>query len=184
MDVREAVGRIRDAVIQVQQSGQQFVAISPLLEFLQSVELQAPLDSETRKLQHDSNLAQYRAKVDNGIEMLRSVLDTAKTALTTSILVNGGATVALLAFLGNIIGKTPSVPEAMWETLVLSVVFFACGVLAGAIATGSTYLAQYCYHEDWKRSGIGFHITTIAFVFASYLTFLGGVISAYHALIQ
>lgn len=183
MDVREAIGRIRAAVIQVQQSGQQFVAITPLLEFLQSVELQAPLDSETRKLQHDSNLAHYKADVDHGIEMLRSVLDTAKTALTTSILVNGGATVALLAFLGNIIGKTPPVPEAMRETLVLSLMFFACGVLAGAIATGSTYVAQYCYHEGWKRSGIGFHITTLFLVVVSYLTFLGGVVSAYHALV-
>lgn len=184
MDIREAIGRIRTAVIQVQQSGQQFIAVESLLEFMRAVELDAPLESETRKLQHESNLAHYKATNDHAIEMLRSVFETAKTALTTSILINGGATVALLAFLGNFLGKNPLAFVGMRASLVLSLVFFASGVITGAMATGSTYCTQYCYSVDWKRFGMGFHIVTVVLVISSYLTFIGGIVTAYHALIK
>lgn len=123
MDAREAIKRIRTAVIQEQQSGQQSIAVESLLEFMNAMELDTPLESGIRTLQHESNLAHYKAKNDHAIEMLRSVFETAKTALTTSILINGGATVALLAFLGNIFGKNPLAFVGMRSSLVLSLVF-------------------------------------------------------------
>lgn len=62
MDVREATAKIRTALVKVQESGQQVVAIPALLQFLRAVEQEAPLDLETRKLQHESNLTYYRAQ--------------------------------------------------------------------------------------------------------------------------
>jgi hypothetical protein len=113
-----------------------------------------------------------------------SVLEAAKTALTTSILVNGGATVALLAFLSNLIGKSSSDPKALQALLVVSLVYFAGGVLAGAVATGSAYLTQSCYGNRWNRCGIAFQIISIILVVGTYMAFLGGVVSTYHALMK
>lgn len=113
--------------------------------------------------------------------MLRSVVESGKTALTTSILVNGGATVALLAFLGNLISKSPSQLLPMQTLLVASLMSFAAGVLAGAVATGTTYVTNYCYTAAWRPWGIGFHVLTVVLVAGAYVAFLGGVVAAYHA---
>ena len=184
MDVREAIAKVRTALVEVQTSGQQVVAIPALLDFLQAVEQEAPLDSETRKLQHESNLAYYRAQREHAIEMLRGVVESGKIALTTSILVNGGATVALLAFLGNVLARCASGPVAIQAPLVMAIMFFAAGVLSAAVATGSTYVTNYCYTESWRRLAIGFHILTVALVVGAYVAFLGGMVSAYHAFIK
>jgi hypothetical protein len=116
--------------------------------------------------------------------MLRGVVESGKIALTTGILVNGGATVALLAFLGNLLARSPSGPTPMQAPLVVAIMFFAGGVLSAAVATGSTYVTNYCYTENWRSSAIGFHALTIALVIGAYLAFLGGTVSAYHAFIK
>jgi hypothetical protein len=179
MDAREAIAKVREALTEVQTSGQQVVPIPALLEFLRAVEQEAPLDAETRKLQHESDLAYYRAQSENAIEMFRGVVESSKIALTTIILVNGGATVALLAFLGNVVTTTSPGLAAMRPALARSIMFFASGVLLAAIATGTTYVTNYCYTYEWKRSALRFHILTIALVLGSYACFLGGMLSAY-----
>jgi hypothetical protein len=50
MDAREAIAKVRTALVEVQTSGQEVVAVPALLEFLRAVEQEAPLDSETSKL--------------------------------------------------------------------------------------------------------------------------------------
>lgn len=166
----------------LQAAGQRVVDIASLIDFLRAVESQAPPDAELRKLQHDSALAQYKAEREIALEMLRSVIETAKTALTTSILVNGGASVALLALVGTLsAGKSPT---AVSVALVYALVSFACGVLLGAIATGATYFTQYCYEQQFRRSAVGFHVFTVLLILGSYIAFAVGVISAYHAFIK
>jgi len=55
------------------------------------------------------------------------------------------------------------------------------GVLLGGMATGSTYLAQFCYHQEHKRSAVAFHVATVVLVLASYAAFATGAWGAYHA---
>lgn len=179
MDTKEVLDRIRAALNQVQFSGQSFVFVPALLQFLADLERSAPEATELRKLQQDSNIEWFRSQHQMHIELLRSVVDTAKAALTSSILINGGATVVLLAFAGTIINKgaSVSVPSPVVNGLVL----FGFGVLAAAIASGATYAAQFCYRFSWQRSAIGFHIAAIALVIGSYVLFAAGLITAHHA---
>ena len=178
MDAKDAIAHIRKALDEVLASGQQFVHVPTLLQFLFEVERDAPIASETRKLQHESNLTAYRAQHEASLEMFRSVLAAGKAALTASILVNGGASVALLAFLGNSWKANIGQPA---QALVFAMVLFAAGVLAGAIASGLTYVTQFCYSREWARSGVGFHIGTIILVAISYVLFACGIVTAYHA---
>jgi len=199
MGVREAIAKIRDLLEQQKKSGQSVVEITAILDCLGTVEQQESLDSERRKLEHESHLAHYRALQESNlagylnerqidqeiaVEMFRSVLMAAKIALTTSILVNGGATIALLSFLGSLIGKTPPPPAGMQSLLSRSLICFAVGVVAGAFATGFAYLTQFCYASDRRRWGIGFHVVTVVLTAGAYIAFLGGVVEAYRAFIK
>lgn len=191
-----SIQKVRAAVVDVEQSGQKSVDIQALLNFLTSVESELPLDIEMMKLNHatklahdkalhDGALAQYKAEVDGQNEMFRSVIDTGKTALTTSILVNGGATVALLALIGNLLAKAvPGQAAILAPGLLSAVVSFAAGVLLGAVATGATYCTQYCYHHEHSKSATTFHIATFVFVVSTYVAFAIGVGLAYHGFIK
>ena len=57
------------------------------------------------KAQHKNQLAQYNAEraaeLSFDIEMFKSVIIAGQAALKSAILINGGATVALLAFIGS-----------------------------------------------------------------------------------
>ena len=181
MDTSSPFSKLHEALLDVQQSGQRNIDIQALQTFLHSIERNAPLNLEISKLQQDSRLAQYKADRDVGLEMLRAVLAAGQSALTTSILVNGGATVALLALIGNLYSKSSGSAFSVLDPLVLALVAFAIGVLFGAVATGATYATQYCYAMRFARSAKVFHLLTVGLVLISYLFFAAGIVGAYHA---
>lgn len=183
---------IRKALADLSTAGRTSVDIPALSAFLDALERDLPIESEIRKLNHESqlaqqkleqerNLAHYKATVDSETEMFRSVIDTAKAALNTSILVNGGASVALLALLGNLVARPNPTPPALQQGLIVSLAFFAFGVLLGAIATSSTYLSQFCYQNERRRIAIAFHSLTAVLVLSTYVTFALGLSNAYYA---
>lgn len=180
METREAIDQIKLALADLQSKGQHFVHIPALIRSLDALEKGATLSSaETRKLQHETDLEWYKAQRQSELEMFKSVIQTGQTALKTSIIVPGGAAVALLAFIGNIWSETQSAVVA--KALPLSVLLFSAGVLLGAVATGTTYLSQAAYAHKCRRSGVVFHAFTIASVVAAYIVFGIGVWFAYKA---
>lgn len=181
MDAKDAISRVRTDVGALMEKGQQFVQIPALLQYLNDLEHQAPGIYQAAQLQHQSQLAYHRSVHESQLEMFKSVLESGQTAVNTAILVCGGGTVALLAFVGNLMAKVPSV--AVPYPLVLGLIMFAIGVLFGAIAAGARYVCQYCYANSWLRSAIGFHIFCVALVVASYLSFGAAVIAAYHGFV-
>ncbi len=113
---------------------------------------------------------------DLALEMFRSVMEFAQHALKTIILINGGAAVAVLAFIGNIWRKLQGMDVA--GALVTSEGWFAGGVLLGAVATGTSYFAQYFYErKTFDKWAIGFHVVTVALVVGAYASFGLGIYS-------
>src|SRR3546814_644754 len=112
--------------------------------------------------------------------MFRSVISSGQSALKSSILINGGATVALLAFVGTVWNDPQSAPTL--GPLVSVLVLFAVGVLLSAMAHGTTYLSQYFYSMVGERTGAAFHILTVALVLGAYSTFGWATFSIYDAL--
>jgi hypothetical protein len=179
VEAKDALNRIRADVGALMERGQQFVQIPALLQYLNDLEANAPAISQASQLQHQSQLAHHRAVHESQLEMFKSVLETGQTAVNTAILVSGGGTVALLAFVGNLMAKSAPVPFP----LVVGILLFAVGVLCGAVAAGARYICQYCYGNNWLRSAIGFHIFCVALVLASYALFAAAVVAAYHGFI-
>jgi hypothetical protein len=109
------------------------------------------------------------------LEQFRSVIQVAAMALRSALIINGGASLALLTFLGNM-------PEKSGMTFfVCALKLYVWGVATAAIATGTSYLAQYRYLYEVKHDPKccwGRYVTwlTIAIVFSSYTLFvLGGI---------
>lgn len=74
--------------------------------------------------------AKTKAHADHNLELLKSVVTAGEAVLKTLLLINGGAAVAVLAFLGNVLSKDPATGVA------LSVPKVATGLLRFGAAVG------------------------------------------------
>ena len=114
------------------------------------------------------------------LEMFKSVISSGQNALRTAFLMNGGATVAILAFLGKLSDGNKAKIPIFSESLVM----FVIGVLAITMSSGMTYLSQWFYHtsETWKlKTGFALNIFAIVLGLSSYGFFIWGAIRAYMA---
>ena len=183
MEAKLVIGLIRTELEKAKKSGIQFIDANALLTYLSELERAAPAATEAVKFQHESELAFRRLQHESSLEMFRSVIESGKTALKTCILVNGGAAIALLAFIGNIFSKSQvnnSVPQGLANALL----DFSGGVWLGALSSGLTYLSQGGYHRNCPKMARVFNSIGISFVAIAYILFGVGVFAAYHAFVK
>ena len=125
---------------------------------------------ETNKQRHEWQL-----------EGFRSVIQVGQSALKTCILVNGGAAVALLAFVGHLVEQAK--PQIPVRSLALAMAVFVGGVFAGGLASAFTYLSQWSSSGNWPRTGLALNIAAIASGLVSLGCFCGGGVCAYFAIV-
>jgi hypothetical protein len=82
---------------------------------------------------------------DHPLETYKSVIQVSLEGLKLMALLNGGAAVAILAYLGNITGKVPKTPNMTWP--------MAC-FLAGLFFTGLTFFISYVTQFSLYRESI------------------------------
>ncbi|MEA3427870.1 MAG: hypothetical protein U9Q84_01340 [Thermodesulfobacteriota bacterium] len=187
MQAKKIIDLIKEAILDIKHKGQDIVSIDALLNYLDALKGNTEeihkADQQKFELnfraEHERNLAHYDAQQQYSLEMLRSVISYSQAALKSAILINGGAAVALLAFIGNIWAKTTA-KEAV-EFLTFSIASFSFGVLAAAFGAGTTYLTQYCYMVSWNKTAIALHILTVIVVLISFVLFANGAYEAYLA---
>lgn len=125
-------------------------------------------------------------------ERLKVVTQAGNFALKSAILINGGASVAMLAFIGHLFSISEGIVRA--EQLSSSLVVFAIGTLVAAIASGATYVGEIYRSmsefnkllkqsfEQSKRWADRFAWTAIFLVVTAYVLFIGGVYCVYTAI--
>lgn len=127
------------------------------------------------ELKHQSDLAGYVATQESNRVLLEAVMGFASATLKSALLINGGAAVAILAYLGNARSEMRSeFPHAL--------LMFTSGVLFAAVASGASYLAQYQYAKreaKAERWGDGYRGVAIGLVFLTYIAFAFGSYNAY-----
>lgn len=116
---------------------------------------------------------------EHELEITRTFVGYSTLTLKSVILINGGAAVALLAFMGNVWDKSSEL--AVIYPLTKAIAFFAYGVLAGAFGAGTTYFTQWFYAQKWKSIGKAFHIGSIIIILLAYILFGFGVYEVYTA---
>lgn len=136
------------------------------------------MDAELHKANLQKWIEDVKCAHAHSIEMFKSVITAGQNALRTSFLMNGGASVATLAFIGHI--ATSDAPSRV-QLFVPSLTMFGFGVLIAALASGGTYLSQWFYASErsWAvRIGFWLNIGTIILGIAAYVVFGFGVMNA------
>jgi hypothetical protein len=176
-ELRDTVRSLRD------EKGISEIKCDNLIAYLEEImnspdEEISPSGMEKYKAELQVWIKKHEAEQIYTVEKSRTVILTGQNALKTAFLMNGGATVALLAFLGKLSDQHPDKIPAFASCMVI----FVIGVLAITMASGSTYLSTgfYAGAKSWqKRTGFWLNIFTIFFGVASYGFFIWGTIRAY-----
>jgi len=109
--------------------------------------------------------------------METALINLSQNAFKTIIIINGGAAVALLAFLGNIWAKDPSLEVVI--SIASAISLFSIGVLVGALGSGMVYVCNYLYAINKSSTATKFHILTAVLAIGAYVCFGLGAYSAH-----
>ncbi len=177
MKAIDVLKEIRQALSQTRQQGHSTVSIDAMENYLILFEKDVENDSYDRSLNHEAELAKFKAENDrkiaylnnqtaNSLEMFRSVITAGQSALKSSMVINGGAAAALLAFTGKV--WETQISELVAGSLTSSILVFCLGVLCAALAAGTTYLSQLAFASDWVKVGHAVNCFNILAVLSSY----------------
>jgi hypothetical protein len=187
MESKELIEAFRKQLEQVEAQGNQQVQVTALRVYLDALEKDAGASQEYRNREHAGMLADFAARNEHGIEMLKAVLEAGKSALHALLIINGGAVVAMLGVMSNLVGKSGG--AALARYLALPLLQFGIGVLLGAIGFAFRYLSQASYSNssssgdrsdlvgDWLR------YAAILSAIAGYVLFGFAVGNAYNAVL-
>lgn len=117
---------------------------------------------------------------DQEKEMFRTIFTYGEHAVKSVLLINGGAAVALLAFVGNILAR--GIRTSLASDYSLPLAYYSFGVLAGSLAMGSSYITQYSYVHFRQRCGIVWHWVTATLVASAYVCFGVATFLCYEAI--
>lgn len=187
MESKEVIESFRKQLDQVEGQGGKQVQVSALRAYLNALEKDAGSSQEYRRQEHEGMLAHYTAKTQHSIEMLKAVLEAGKSALHALLIINGGAVVALLGVLSNLVGKAGGPDFAI--ALALPLLLFGIGVLAGATGFAFRYFSQACYSEsdddndEYENWGDRFRYSAIAAALGGYALFGTAIAYSYKAVL-
>ncbi len=126
---------------------------------------------------------------DQQTVLLEAQMAFAVSALKAVTIVNGAAVLALLAFLGHVIGQNSVFASAVIAEMTYPMTLFALGTVTGVSATGVTYLAQALFVERpnldrvwWCRPGEIARFIGLALVVLGLMLFIWGIVSSGTAL--
>lgn len=183
MNAKQFAAQMKTMIQDIKSKGTAAIYCDNIIAYLD--EVQSSPESEPTQV----DIERYRADLQNWIEankhqhegnleMFRSVITSGQNAIKSSLLLNGGAAVALLAFIAHLAEvRADKVPE-----FAACLLPFAFGVLAIVVTSGCTYLSQWFYSGQlsWaKRAGFVLNILCILLGISSYVLFTYGLLTSY-----
>jgi hypothetical protein len=205
IDAISVIKDLREAIKHAKEKGQQSILIDNLNTYLDTTQeiienapenynakekedhLDKEMQQNQKKFENDIAIANIRSL--HSIEMFKSVIESGLNAIKTSIILNGGAAIAILAFIGDLIKESPNSNIIISSTGKALLVFMFGAGLSG-LAMGSRYLSQFFYSDALEKSYEGkkdysqtlgqiINILSIALTTLSFLAFFyGGSLSS------
>ena len=179
MESLQILNQLRVELIELKSQGVKTLDLEALESYIENLNKGTEFSIELQKMNHQSSLAHYDAQIKNNIALFKSVIDSGREAINALVLINGGAVVSLLGFMGATISKGLS--SSLGANLTTPLLYFGLGVLAGAFAFGGRYCAQWFYSSDFMKIGHSFLFVTVFVVIAGYMLFGFGICEAYSA---
>jgi hypothetical protein len=174
---KTAIQIIREHVRAVQKEGGCWVtaeSIEQLLDHLDSGRAEKEIAALV-----DADKEMALAKHHGDLELFKSVIQSGESARKSFFLLNGGAAVAVLALIGHF--STSATTAAQVNKFAVPLLFFACGLLFAAMASGGTYLVQKAYADSRKRRAEVFNTIGIWLCIGSLVAFCVACYFAYVA---
>ena len=182
MSVKKFAAEMKSTIEEIKANGTTAIYCENLIAYLDQV-LQSTksspsgVDIELYKAQLRSSIEENKHRHESSLEMFRSVIVAGQSAIKSAFLLNGGAAVAILAFIAHLIQVDKSAVEDFSCCLLL----FSFGTLTAAATAGFTYLTQWFYAggKTWAyTAGVCLNILCILLGFSSYGLFAWGLFAA------
>lgn len=183
MSVKAFAAQMRQEIESLKSQGTASIYCDNLISYLSEIERSpepeiSPLGIENYKADLQNWVESNKHLHEFNLEMFRSVISSGQNALKSMFLLNGGASVALLAFIGHL----AQFRAAMVNVFSTCLLPFVIGVLVIAMASGFTYLSQWLYAGNSPKShkwGLVVNILCIILGFASCGFFIWGICRSY-----
>lgn len=169
METKEAIAFIREKT-KLDDAKEPFISKDELSKLLDITEKYSSDSLVLRESRH-------KAELEGNLEVLKSVFMYGQSALKTMILINGGAAIAVMAFLARYISVDNQVADM--KLFLISLLVFGMGVLLGSLTIAFTYLTQLSFAQDKDKLGTAFHGVSIVLGISSLLIFAVGVYFSY-----
>jgi hypothetical protein len=151
---------------------------------------------EDAKREHD-RIISFAEKTDE------ATIKSAEGMIRILLLINGGATVSLLTFVGSFASKDPLKTTAKLNAVAGSLVWFALGVVSAAVCAGFAYATHYSHvrtaytlqrtwehpytldsalSKRWRCVGRIFHIIALLAALGSLILFACGTFDVREAI--
>jgi hypothetical protein len=192
MNSKQIINEFRIAISGVKAAKRKTIRITALEHFLTELESEINESGEISKEQLDARLAKfsaenehnltiYKAENDRSIanqqakslselEMFKSIILSGQSALKGALIINGGAAIAILAFIGNSLTKANQITTH--QNLAEPLLLFTIGVLTSATSAGVTYLSQLAYSNfEEQNTGKALHVLAVLLIGSSYALF-------------
>ncbi|SMN17531.1 hypothetical protein CRYPA_287 [uncultured Candidatus Thioglobus sp.] len=185
MSTKRFSEQLREIIVDTKANGTEAISCDNLIAYLDEV-IASPSDEltttqfENYKAELQVWIEQNKNAHNSNIEMFKSVISSGQNALRSAFLLNGGAAIAVLAFLGKLSEEHQDKITVFSSSLII----FVMGVLAVTMSSGFTYLSQWLYSStEQKKKTIGFvfNLVAITLGLSSYGLFIWAMVRAYDA---
>jgi hypothetical protein len=187
MSVKKFAAQLADTVEGIKADGHEAIKCDNLIAYLKEVQ-ESGLDDpsareiETYKAHLQHWVEQHKHRQGSELELFRSVISAGQGAIKSMFLLNGGASVAMLAFIGHLAEKQPSKVPGLAACLLP----FVLGVLCVSSVSAFTYLSQWLYagRNKWAKGfGFGTNVLCIVLGIGAHVLFAWGLYVTYRALV-
>lgn len=183
MSTKEFAAQLRGTLQSIKAGGTAAIYCDNLIAYLDEViKSPSPVVTPAELARYEADLQlwieQAKSAHESSLEMFRSVITAGQSAIRSAFLLNGGASVALLAFVSHLAETQPSKVMLFANSLLP----FVIGVLAITMTSGFTYLSQWFYAGDTPskvKAGFVLNLLAILLGLSSYGFFVWGMCRAY-----
>lgn len=185
MHYKSFVEIIRQDLKAAQDSGLQHVSVDVFLNHIGQLEEVIEAQGYISRDEYDKHLdRQWQSKIEHqkhhhtllrehDARMFESIIGYGQTTVRILLTINGGAAVAILAFLSRLAVIRPDLVSQFAAPLTS----YTVGVVCAALTAGMTYFTQFFYARNEDPLGRGFHALSIVFAVASAFCFLQGLLT-------
>lgn len=194
MVTSEAIAHLRREIAAAKNRGLSEVtleSLSGLIDALEAADKENPGVEQTQAAleRFKSELTDWQNRNqrdhESALEMLRATISASHLAIKSALIINGGAAVAFLAFLGGSWSRFPS--QGVKAQFAFALESFIWGVLAIGLGSCVAYLCQAAFGGEFGKGGEKFaeplRWVSVLLVFGSFVMFCVGCRSAIRAFV-